>query len=66
VPIEVVSVRFVAEGAGRQPALERDAKPAVRQLAGAASLALPDATLFVAKGWKARLLDGGAWRLDRA
>jgi N-methylhydantoinase A len=66
VPIEVVSVRFVAEGAGRQPALEREAKPVVRQLSGAASLALPDATLFVAKGWKGKLLDSGAWRLDRA
>ena len=66
VPIEVVSVRFVAEGAGRQPALEREAKPAVRHLSGPASLALPDATLFVAKGWKGKLLDSGAWRLDRA
>ena len=64
--IEVVSVRFVAEGTGRQPRLEREARPAVRQLAGPASLALSDATLFVAKGWKAKLLHGGAWRLDRA
>jgi N-methylhydantoinase A len=63
-PVEVVSVRFVAEGSGRQPKLARDAKPAARQLDGPASLALPDATLFVAKGWKAKLLDGGAWRLD--
>jgi N-methylhydantoinase A len=66
VPIEVVSVRFVAEGPGRQPKLQSEAKPSVRQLAGSASLALSDATLFVAKGWKAKLLDGGAWRLDRA
>ena len=64
-PVEVVSVRFVAEGAGRQPRLEREAKPIARRLTGPASLALPDATLFVAKGWKAKLLDGGAWRLDR-
>lgn len=64
-PVEVVSVRFVAEGAGRQPRLEREAKPIARQLTGPASLALPDATLFVAKGWKAKLFDGGAWRLDR-
>ena len=65
-PIEVVSVRHVAEGAGRPAKLEREAKPAVRQLQGPASLALSDATLFVAKGWKAKLLDSGAWRLDRA
>lgn len=65
-PIEVVSVRFVAEGAGRQPKLAREPKPAVRLLNGPASLALSDATLFVARGWKAKLLDGGAWRLDRA
>ena len=64
-PVEVVSARFVAEGAGRQPTLVRDAKPPTRQLTGPASLALSDATLFVAKGWKARLLDSGAWRLDR-
>lgn len=64
--IEVVSVRFVAEGLGRKPRLARDAKPAARQLAGPVSLALSDATLFVAKGWKATLLDGGAWRMDRA
>jgi N-methylhydantoinase A len=62
---EVVSVRFVAEGAGRQPTLRREAKPPVRQLNGPASLALSDATLFVAREWKAKLLDGGAWRLDR-
>jgi N-methylhydantoinase A len=65
-PVEVVSARFVAEGAGRQPTLVRDAKPMTRQLTGPASLALSDATLFVAKGWKAKLLDSGAWRLDRA
>ena len=64
VPVEVVSVRFVAEGAGRQPTLQREAKPAARQLIGPASLSLPDATLFVAKGWKAKLLDSGAWRLE--
>ena len=65
-PIEVVSVRHVAEGVGRPATLSREAKPATRQLNGPASLALSDATLFVAKGWKAKLLDNGAWRLDRS
>lgn len=64
-PVEVVSIRFVAEGAGRQPQLKRETKPAARLLSGPASLALSDATLFVASGWKAKLLDAGAWRLDR-
>ena len=64
-PVEVVSVRFVAEGAGRPARLERERKPATRQLKGPASLALSDATLYVAKGWTGRLLDNGAWRLER-
>ena len=63
-PAEVVSVRLVAEGAGRSPRLEREPKPATRKLAGPTSLALTDATLFVAKGWRARLLDAGAWLLE--
>lgn len=64
-PIEVVSVRHVAEGLGRPAKLQREARPATRQLTGPASLALSDATLFVAKGWRAKLLECGAWRLDR-
>ncbi|HMC54249.1 MAG TPA: hydantoinase/oxoprolinase family protein, partial [Gemmatimonadaceae bacterium] len=65
-PVEVVSVRQVMEGTGRRPRLRREAKPATRRLTGPASLALPDATLFVAKGWTARLLDSGAWNMVRA
>jgi N-methylhydantoinase A len=63
-PVEVVSVRHVAEGVGRAVKLEREARPAVRRLVGPKSLALPDATLFVAKGWRGRLLDTGAWLLE--
>ena len=64
-PIEVVSVRHVAEGEGRAVKLRREAKPPVRRLTGPASLALPDATLYVAKGWTARLVDSGAWIVER-
>jgi N-methylhydantoinase A/oxoprolinase/acetone carboxylase beta subunit len=64
-PVEVVSVRQVVQGSGRKAVLAREAKPAVRTLAGPASLALPDATLFVAKGWSARLHDSGAWIMVR-
>jgi len=64
-PVEVVSVRQVLEGTGRRPKLKREPRPAARALTGPGSLALPDATLFVAKGWSARLLDSGAWSLVR-
>jgi N-methylhydantoinase A len=64
-PIEIVSVRHVAEGSGRKPKLAREVRPAVRRLVGSKSLALSDATLHVAKGWRARLVDAGAWVLDR-
>jgi N-methylhydantoinase A len=63
-PAEVVSVRHVAEGTGRQPKLARRARAATRRLDGPASLALSDATLFVGKGWRARLLDIGAWLIE--
>jgi N-methylhydantoinase A len=69
--VEVVSIRHVAEGTGREPKLTREPQPvasgaaAVRRLDGPKSLALSDATLFVAKGWRARLLDIGAWRVDK-
>jgi N-methylhydantoinase A len=64
-PIEVVSLRHVAEGAGRGVSLRGEPKPAARRIKGPGSLALPDATLFVAKGWTARLLTNGAWILER-
>jgi len=63
--VEVVSVRHVAEGTARKARFERETKPAARKLAGPASIALSDATLFVDKGWKARLLDVGAWVIDK-
>jgi N-methylhydantoinase A len=65
-PIEIVSVRHVAEGTPRRVKLAREAIDAPRRLSGQASVALSDATLFVARGWRARLLDNGAWMLGRA
>jgi len=68
VATEVVSVRHVAEGAGRKVRLRRggDGAATIKRLKGPRPLALPDATLFVAKGWRARLLDAGAWLVERA
>jgi N-methylhydantoinase A len=63
--VEVVSVRHVAEGAGRKIKLARDANAPIKRLAGPRSVSLPDATLFVAKGWRARLLEAGAWMMER-
>jgi N-methylhydantoinase A len=63
--IEIVSVRHVAEGTGRNPRFARDAKPAARRLVGPVSIALSDATLHVEKGWRARLVDMGAWIVER-
>lgn len=63
-PAEVVSVRHVAEGTGRPAKFTREAKPATRRVVGPASVALPDATLFVERGWRARLLDMGAWLIE--
>jgi N-methylhydantoinase A len=63
-PVEVVSVRHVAEGVGRAVKLVRESKPAALRLVGPKSIALADATLFVAKGWRGRLLDTGAWLLE--
>ena len=65
-PIEVVSLRHVAEGDGRTVTLEREAKVKVKRLTGPASVALPDATLYVDTGWKARLLTSGSWLMERA
>jgi len=64
-PAEVVSVRHVASGVGRKVRLQREAHPKVRRVNGPASVALADATLYVDRGWRARLLNVGAWLLER-
>jgi N-methylhydantoinase A len=63
--VEVVSARHVAEGSGRRIKLRREDRPALRRADGPASVALADATLFVARGWRARLLESGAWQMER-
>lgn len=62
---EVVSVRHVAEGVGRNPTLRRTNVKMPRRVRGPASVALPDATLWVANRWSARLLDSGAWLVEQ-
>ncbi|HEX7939415.1 MAG TPA: hydantoinase/oxoprolinase family protein, partial [Gemmatimonadaceae bacterium] len=64
-PVEIVSLRHVAEGVGRTAKFARSGGKGPKRLVGPASLALDDATLFVAKGWTARLHDTGAWILTR-
>jgi N-methylhydantoinase A len=63
--VEVVSARHVAEGSGRRIKLRREDRPALRRADGPASVALADATLYVARGWRARLLESGAWQMER-
>jgi N-methylhydantoinase A len=60
-PTEVVSVRHVARGTGREAKFDRGA---ARRVDGPTSIPLPDATLWVAKGWRARRLPSGAWLME--
>ena len=62
-PVEVVSVRHTVSGLERSVRLEGDGTQAT--VNGPASLALPDATLYVAPGWSARTLPIGGWMLER-
>ncbi len=63
--MEVVSLRHVAEGLGRAARFARPGASS-RRLVGPVSLALDDATLFLARDWSARLHESGAWILTRA
>ena len=75
--VEVVSMRHSATGKARDVTLRRHGaghwSPEARHddgsafeatQRGAASIALPDATLFVAAGWVARALPIGGWLLE--
>lgn len=64
-PVEVVSLRHVAEGVGRTVRFARAGRSPARRLPGPASLALDDATMFVAKAWTANLYRQGHWILTR-
>jgi N-methylhydantoinase A len=62
--VEVVSVRVVAEGKGRAVQLGRTGGRKARSpIRGPRSVILPDATLFVARGWTATMLGGNCWEL---
>jgi N-methylhydantoinase A len=62
-PLEVVSVRHVAGGSGRPVRFAAAGRR--RPVPGPRAVALEDATMFVAKGWRARPAAGGAWELRR-
>jgi N-methylhydantoinase A len=62
-PVEIVSVRHTVSGVGR--AVKLESHVAGKTLPGPASLALPDATMYVAPGWTARSLEIGGWLLER-
>jgi N-methylhydantoinase A len=77
-PVEIVSVRVAASDAPRSIVLQRrgttkwNAKQPVDvgagldvTLDGPCSVALADATLAVARGWRARSLEIGGWLLER-
>jgi len=62
-PVEVVSARMVAEGSGRAVAI--GGRPGAKRTRGPASIALPDATLWIERGWTGRPLARGGWLLER-
>ena len=78
VDVEIVSVRCVVSDAARRVRLERrggagwnaaartdDGGACEAELAEACSVVLPDATMLVAEGWRARALPIGGWMLER-
>lgn len=61
--VEIVSVRHAASGTERAITFESAGKP--QTLRGPVSVALSDATLYVAEGWRATTLSIGGWMLER-
>jgi N-methylhydantoinase A len=64
-PMEVVSLRHVAQGAARTVTFSGKRKARARAVTGPTAIALSDATLFVAKGWRATESVSAGWRLER-
>lgn len=62
--VEVVSARSVSEGRGRTVKLQAPRARAPRRVTGPTSVALSDATLYVARGWRAERNAIGAWILE--
>jgi N-methylhydantoinase A len=62
-PAEIVSARCAVSGTPRKLRLAADGRALL--VRGPATVALPDATLLVKRGWAARSLELGGWLLDR-
>src|SRR5690606_37880104 len=65
---EIVALRHESGAPARAVHFAHDANspaPGTR-IAGPATIALPDATLFVAEGWQAEALPIGGWMLEAA
>ena len=64
--VEVVSMRAVAMTGGRAPAGAASQPRNVREpIVGRATVELPDATMLVARGWRAAPHPSGGWMLER-
>lgn len=66
--VECISLRTAVQHAAWPAVFERaagDAAAMAQPLDGPAVIALPDATLHVASGWRATALDVGGWMLER-
>lgn len=63
--VECVALRHVASTPGARATFRRDDGAPERPVVGPTSLALTDATLWVAAGWRAAALDSGGWLLER-
>ena len=77
--VELVSARHASTGANRDVTFARHGTPVSwgvdayvdtggplsARVDGPASIALPDATLYVAAGWRATALEIGGWMLER-
>ena len=77
-PVEIVSMRIAASGEPRSISLQRRGQAVWdphrptdvgatldARLQGPVSVALPDATLAIARGWRARALSIGGWMLEQ-
>jgi N-methylhydantoinase A len=68
-PIEVVAARAAAVGRGillKLGTTAKRARMAPKAIAGPRVLTLPDATMVIARGWRARPLPIGGWLMERA
>jgi N-methylhydantoinase A/oxoprolinase/acetone carboxylase beta subunit len=61
--VEVVAMRAIVETSGAQAKFVREADES--SLEGPIAFALPDATMWIAAGWRAEPLEIGGWRLTR-